>query len=58
MFFTEIAQLPASRVNVNALRQEEAMWEGYARLCNLVRGCGAPAESAGASTPWRRSPTR
>ncbi|MFC9260823.1 hypothetical protein ACFRFJ_42120 [Streptomyces hydrogenans] len=44
MLFTNIAQLPASLVDVNTLRQGEAMWAGYVRLCNLVRGCGAPAE--------------
>ncbi|AJF70475.1 hypothetical protein [Streptomyces vietnamensis] len=50
MFFNSLAQLPASRVDVDALRQDEALWQhgpdgrGYVPLCNLVRGCGAPAE--------------
>ncbi|OKJ48113.1 hypothetical protein AMK27_38935 [Streptomyces sp. CB02009] len=50
MLFTNLAQLPATSVDVDALRQDEALWQhgpggrGYAPLCNLVWGCGAPAE--------------
>ncbi|MCX5078744.1 hypothetical protein OHA84_38050 (plasmid) [Streptomyces sp. NBC_00513] len=50
MYFTALAELPSSLTGVDELRRTEAGWEhgpdgvGYAPLCNLVRGCGAPAE--------------
>ncbi|WP_329583731.1 hypothetical protein [Streptomyces sp. NBC_01361] len=49
MPFTDLTQL-ASCPAADELRSDEAMWEhapggsGYVPLCNLVRGCGAPAE--------------
>lgn len=51
MLFTDLAQLSASRVNVSELQSSEAGWEhgpggdGFVPLCNLVRGCGANAET-------------